>query len=262
MANFQLKIDIEPKDIPSLDDSHKQDCADSINRAINSTFKYTMIFSFAVIGVYAVYTFFGLVYVLRMQTTLPNIPPALPAIAILIVIFEFIAGTMKRWAIFTEIFLHIVLIIFSLTGLQSVLAAPFAFYGIILHTKLLSLVPYYDVISNLKGYPDFTPLPIGDVVKKADAAEEKSSGNQENASPAKPEEPVEQPVTSEPAPVPEKTEAPAEETKKPEEKTSAEEKPESPKEEGNSPAEKPDQPRKSNNSSHNRKKKKRKKSSK
>ena len=262
MGNFRLKIDVEPKDIPSLDDPHKQDCADSINREINRTFKYTMIFSFVVIGAYAVYTFFGLVYVLRMQNALPVIAPALPALAALIAIFELIAGTMKRWAIFTEIFLHIALIIFSLTGLQSVLAAPFAVYGIYLHIKLVSLVPYYDVISQLKGFPDFTPLPIGDVIKKvdekpSDIPAEEQDKPQENTSAAEKEIEIEK--ESKPA---EKAEASPEPEPSP-----AEEKPEEkdpPAEEQHSPGEEkaPAGKGKSNNSSHNRKKKKRKRSSK
>lgn len=211
MGNFQMKIDIEPRDIPSLDDAHKQDCAAALNRSINSAFKYTMIYVVSVFAVFGVYTLFSLVFMLRMHQLLPHISPAIPALAGLIAVFEFAAGMMKRWAIVIEILLHIALAVFSLTGLQSALAMPFAVYGIFIHIKLLTLVPYYDVISKLKGFPDFTPLPIGDVVKKVDAVdtqEEKIPAEQENISPAKQEEPKKQPVPEE---IPE---APAEKTEK------------------------------------------------
>ena len=185
MGNFQLKIDVEPNDIPSLDDPHKQDCADAINRIINGTFKYTMIFAFAVMGVYAAYSIFGLVYVLRMGVPLPSISPLIPLFAMFVIIFELVAGTMKRWAIVTEVILHIALMICSVTQIASLLALPFAAYGIYLHIKMMTLIPHYEVISNLKGFPDFTSLPIGEVVKKADTDKDAVPENQESISPEK-----------------------------------------------------------------------------
>lgn len=240
MERFQLKVDVEPKDIPNLDDAHKQDCADAINRAINDTFKYTLIFAAAVCAIYAVYTLFGFTYLLRMGSVLPPIPFALPAFAILIFIFEFISGTMKRWALFLEIIFHAAFIVFAATKLHTAIAAPFAFYGIIQHIKLITLIPHYDVISQLKGYPDFTPLPVGDVIKKKDEPEK-----------------AENTVTDE-----EKTEN-SEEKKESEQKTEiSEEKKETEQKAENSPKKENDQPRRSGNSPKKNKKKKRGKSSK
>ena len=277
MGNFQLKIDVEPKDIPSLDDAHKQDCADAINRAINSTFKFTMIFAFTVIAVFAVYTIFGFTYLLRMNKILPQIPVTLPMTAMAVIIFEFISGIMKRWALAVEILLHAVIVFVSLLHFQTLIAVPFAVYGVFLHLKLLTMVPHYDVISKLKGYPDFTPLPIGDVIKKISPekiSEEKASDNSEAAlqEEKKSEKPAEEISAEENSPDEAVKEQPSEEKNSSEkeelpEKEGPSEKENSPEDEKekslaaeNKPGEEKNQPRKSNSSR--KKKKKRGRSSK
>ena len=174
MARFKFKMDVEPKDIPALDDRHKRDCADVINRAINKTFKYTLIFSMATAAFYALYTLFSLTYMMRMHKQLPEINGIIPLLAIGIFIFEFISGTMQKWALFIELFLHVAITVISAVMLQTLIILPFAAYGIYLHIDLIGMLPHYNVISKLKGYPDFISLPIGDVIKKVPAEEEAS----------------------------------------------------------------------------------------
>lgn len=171
MARFQFRMDVEPKDIPTLDDRHKRDCADVINRAINKTFKYTLFFSAAAAAFYAVYTLFGFTYLMRMHQQLPAINCIVPLLAIGIFVFEFISGTMQKWALALELLMHVVMAVLSVTQLQTIIILPFAVYGIYLHINLVGMVPHYDVISKLKGYPDFMSLPIGEVIKKAHAEE-------------------------------------------------------------------------------------------
>lgn len=179
MARFSMKIDVEPEDIPKLDDSHKRDCADAINNAINKTFKYTMIFAVAVAAVYAAYSLFGFTYLLRMGDMLPTINALVPLLAVLILIFEFIAGTMKRWAVALEVILQLTLAVLSMTQFQTMAIFPFAAYAIYLHVNLFGLMPHFDVISKLQGYPDFTSLPIGDVIKKVPGAAENNTADKE-----------------------------------------------------------------------------------
>lgn len=195
MEKFQLKIDVEPDDIPALDDAHKQDCAAALTGAINSTFKYTLIFSVVIAAFFAAYSFFSLTYMLRMNTVLTALPFTMLICAILIAVFEFISGTMKRWALILEVILHAAFIVSALTQILTILAVPFAFYGLILHIKLLTLLPHYDVISQLKGFPDFTSLPIGDVIKKADPAEGESKAPEAPESDENPENPVKEDKT-------------------------------------------------------------------
>ena len=159
MAKFRFSINVEPKDIPSLDDAHKRDCADALASAVNSTLKYTLIMTGAVMVAYAAYAFFGFIWMLRMQYMLPEIPGFVPVTAIIIFIFEFISGTMKRWALILQLLFHAVMIFAAATSFSSIVTVPFVIYGAILHFKLISLLPWYDVISELPGYPEFTPLP-------------------------------------------------------------------------------------------------------
>lgn len=177
MAKFSLRINVEPQDIPKLDDAHKRDCADAINGAINRTFKYTMIFAAGVGAYFAAYSMFGLTYLLKTQEKLPQINVFIPLTAVAILIFEFISGTMKKWAIVLETLLHIVMAVLSATQYQTMIIFPFAVYGAYLHVTLFSMMPHFKVISELKGYPDFTPLPIGDVIKKKGNEAENSEEN-------------------------------------------------------------------------------------
>lgn len=182
MAKFKLQIDVEPKDIPALDDAHKHDCADALIKTINSVFKYTLIFSMSAAGFYGAYSIFGFWWVLRMQAMLPQISPIIPAAALLILAVEFISGTMKRPALILQVILHIVLLAASLTSLMSLIAVPFAFYGIIRHITLLTLVPLYEAISSLKGYPDFMPPLSRDMVNTETVKKEDGEKVSEEAS--------------------------------------------------------------------------------
>ncbi len=171
MSRFKFRMDVEPKDIPALDDRHKRDCADVINRAINKTFKYTLIFSMVTAAFFAVYTLFSLTYMMRMHHQLPEINGIVPLLAIGIFVFEFISGTMQKWALALELLMHVIIAVLSAMMIQTLIILPFAIYGMYLHINLVGMVPHYDVISKLKGYPDFISLPIGDVIKKVPAEE-------------------------------------------------------------------------------------------
>ncbi len=181
MAKFQLKIDVEPKEIPYLDNYHKRDCADAINRAVNRTFKYTLLFAAASAGYYALYTLFGFTYFLRMQKPLPNINSFIPILAIIIFFFEFVSGTMKKWAIFLQLLFNIIITVVSVMEFQSMIIFPFAVYSIYLHANLMGMLPHYEVISKLKGYPDFVEFSAGDVMEKRSDEDEQTSEEEKPA---------------------------------------------------------------------------------
>lgn len=175
MERFRLEINVRPEDIPGLDDRHKRDCSDAVNKAINSTFKYTLIFAAAAVVYYVLYIFVGFLWLLRMETLLPQMSALVPLAAVAVFIFEFAAGTMRKWTLAVQTLLLGFLAITSLTVLPSLVIVPFALYGMVCHIKLIALVPFYVVLTSLPGYPDFTPLPIGDVISQ------KVTGNSEAA---------------------------------------------------------------------------------
>lgn len=173
MAKFEFTIDVEPKDIPKLDDVHKHDCASSLLKIINAGFKYTLIFSMAVAAFFGIYTLICFWWFLRMSTFLPQIPPAVPFIALAIAAMEFVSGSMKKWALALEVVLHTALIFFSVQHIPTLVIVPFALYGIYVHIKLFTLVPVFSVISSLPGYPDFMPPLSKDMLSTVHSDENK-----------------------------------------------------------------------------------------
>lgn len=173
MSRFQFEINVEPKDIPNLDDAHKRDCADALNKAVNHVFRYTLILSAAVMAFFGAYSLFSFTYLLRMEKMLPSLPIILPLAALAVFVLEFISGTMNKAALIVEVILNIIMLFASIVKLSSVWIAPFALYGAVLHLKLFTLMPFYKVISEQKGYPEFTSLPTRDeiVIKKDDSSE-------------------------------------------------------------------------------------------
>ncbi len=174
MGKFQLEVNVEPKDIPSLDDAHKRDCADAITGVINRVFKYTLIFSAGVLAFFGAYSLFSLTYMMRMMQKLPQLNLFVPLAAAAIFIMEFVSGTMRKWALVVQAALHILLIFASILTLQSVWIAPFALYGVVIHIKLITFLPFYNAISEQPGFPEFTPLPTKDDIVKKEAASEES----------------------------------------------------------------------------------------
>lgn len=173
MSRFQFEINVEPKDIPNLDDAHKRDCADALNKVVNHVFRYTLILSAAVMAFFGAYSLFSFTYLLRMEKMLPSLPIILPLAALVVFVLEFISGTMNKAALIVEVILNIIMLFASIVKLSSVWIAPFALYGAVIHLKLFTLMPFYKVISEQKGYPEFTSLPTRDeiVIKKDDSSE-------------------------------------------------------------------------------------------
>lgn len=164
MGKFQLKINVAPEDIPGLDDVHKRDCADVLRGIINSVFKYTLIFSLGVMAFFGVYSLFSLTYLMRMNDILPQMPMFMPILGVVIFFFEFISGTMRKWALIVQILLNIALTVTVAATLQTVWIVPFALYSVGAHFKLLTLLPIHKVLSQQHGYPEFTPLPAKDEI--------------------------------------------------------------------------------------------------
>ena len=169
MGRFKLEVDVDIKDIPSLDDAHKRDCADAVNKVIGSSFKYTIIFGAVSVAFFALYNIFGMFWTLRMGSMLPTMSPLIPLAAILIILFEFAAGTMQGWGIAAEILILAGMTAVSVMTVQSLIFVPFALYGIIEHIKLFRIMPFFRTISELPGYPDFTPLPVKEKDKNGES---------------------------------------------------------------------------------------------
>lgn len=159
MAKFRFIIDVEPQDIPNLDDAHKRDCADALNSVINSAFKYTLVFALATLAFFGAFSLFSFTFYMRMGTLLPQLPVPMPILGFAILLTAFIAGTMNKPALIIEILLCAALAIVSLTSLPCIIIIPFAAYGVFVNVKLLTLIPIHRAISSEPGYPEFTPLP-------------------------------------------------------------------------------------------------------
>ena len=78
---------------------------------------------------------------------------------------------MHGWGIAVEILLLAGMTAVSLMSVQSLIFVPFALYGIIEHIKLFRIMPFFKTISELPGYPDFTPLPVREKDKKENNTE-------------------------------------------------------------------------------------------
>ena len=57
MAKFSFSVNVEPQDIPHLDDQHKRDVNDVLTSIINRTFKRTLIIAVAALAFFAAYSF-------------------------------------------------------------------------------------------------------------------------------------------------------------------------------------------------------------
>ncbi len=183
MSRFRFEINVEPKDIPNLDDSHKRDCADALKKVINHVFKYTIIFSIAVMAFFGLYSLFGFTYLLRMEKMLPQINLFMPLLALAAFILEFIAGTMNKPALVIEVILNVLLIFSAILIIPTVWIAPFALYAAVLHIKLITFIPFHKTLSEQEGYPEFTPLPQKvetDAAEKNSDSEEKTGGSGRN----------------------------------------------------------------------------------
>ncbi|MDE6745645.1 MAG: hypothetical protein K2J72_03290 [Oscillospiraceae bacterium] len=177
MSKFRFEINVEPKDIPRLDDAHKRDCADALRMVIEQVFKYTLIYSVGVMAFFGAYSLFGFTYLMRMEKMLPQINLFIPLLALAVFLLEFIAGTMNKAALVIEVILNLALIVAVIPKLQTVWIAPFALYAAVIHIKLITFIPFHKVISEQPGYPEFTSLPTRDeiVIKKEDDAPEENS---------------------------------------------------------------------------------------
>lgn len=167
MAKFSFSVNVEPQDIPTLDDSHKRDVADVLTSIVNRTFKRTLIIALGALAFFAAFSLFSFTYYLRMNALLPQLNIGIPVVCIAVILAECVAGTMSKSAIIIEIIFCIAMAVTVLLSWPSVWIAPFALYAAMLNFKLLTLVPVHRAISAEPGYPEFTPLPTKEEIAEA-----------------------------------------------------------------------------------------------
>ena len=183
MSKFRFEINVEPKDIPRLDDAHKRDCADALTKVINQVFKYTLIYSVGIMAFFGAYSLFGFTYLMRMGKMLPQINLFIPLLALAVFLLEFVAGTMNKPALVIEVILNVLLIFAAIMYMHTVWIAPFALYAAVVHIKLITFIPFHKAISEQPGYPEFTSLPTKDEIvfkKEGDPSEEKSESGSDS----------------------------------------------------------------------------------
>lgn len=167
MAKFSFTIDVEPQDIPKLDDAHKRDVADVLTSIIERTFKRTLIITIGALAFFGAFSLFSFTFFLRMGTLLPQLPVAMPFICIAAFLIEFVAGTMNKTALIIEVVLCTAMVFTFMLSWPAIWLMPFALYAVIINLKLLTLLPVYKAISAEPGYPEFTPLPTKEEIQTA-----------------------------------------------------------------------------------------------
>lgn len=165
-------MNIEPEDIPNLDDSHKRDCADLLTSIIDRVFKFNLILSIGSLAFFAAFSLFSFTYCLRMGKLLPQLPALMPFVALAILLLSSTLGLMSKPAIIIEGLLCGSLVLICMLNIQTIWIMPFALYGAVINLKLYSLVPIHRAISAEPGYPEFTPLPTKDEIVIRPKAEE------------------------------------------------------------------------------------------
>lgn len=167
MAKFSFSVNVEPKDIPNLDDDHKRDVADVLTSIINRTFTRTLIIALGILAFFAVFSLFSFTYYMRMGELLPQLPLFIPVVCIAVLITELIAGTMNKAAIIFEILFCIAMALTLAISVFTLIFIPFALYAAFLNFKLLTLAPVHKAISAEPGYPEFTSLPTKEEIAEA-----------------------------------------------------------------------------------------------
>jgi len=167
MAKFSFTIDVEPQDIPKLDDAHKRDVADVLTSIIERTFKRTLIITIGALAFFGAFSLFSFTFFLRMGTLLPQLPVAMPFICIAAFLIEFVAGTMNKTALIIEVVLCTAMVFTFMLSWPTIWLMPFALYAVIINLKLLTLLPVYKAISAEPGYPEFPPLPTKEEIEAA-----------------------------------------------------------------------------------------------
>lgn len=164
MAKFSFSVNVEPQDIPRLDDSHKRDVADVLTSIINRTFKHTLIIAIASLAFFAVFSLFSFTFYMRMGTLLPQLPAPMPIVCIAVLLMAFVSGTMNKPAVIIEIVLCLAMALTFAFSVPTLILIPFALYAAVINFKLLTLIPIHTAISAEPGYPEFTPLPTKEEV--------------------------------------------------------------------------------------------------
>ncbi len=172
MAKFSFTIDVEPQDIPKLDDAHKRDVADMLTSIIERTFKRTLIISIAALAFFAAFSLFSFTFYMRMGTLLPQLPAAMPFLCTAAFLLEFVAGTMNKPALIIEVILCAAMVFTFMLSWPTIWLMPFALYAVVINLKLLTLLPIHRAISAEPGYPEFTPLPTKEEIAAAKAKNE------------------------------------------------------------------------------------------
>lgn len=169
MDKFSKEVTLDPKEIPNMNMSQKQDCMAEIDKIRKTAWVYSWIFCLGVIAFIFIYSLIQMVYTLKYRGLLENINPFLILIPVAVFIPSIFAHMMNGKCIIWAYLTYLATGLFTIfTGsLLNAWVALFAFAGAVLYVRLSRVCDCYAALEKEEGFPEFCEITSDTAAAKA-----------------------------------------------------------------------------------------------
>lgn len=183
MPGFKKELNLDPREIPLMDLSGKQECMTEIERRRKTAWVYSALFCAGVLAFIFLYSLFSMLFMLKQHQLAPSINKFLFLIPVFIFLPAFFAHSMNDKCIIWACIAYMLAGLFTIvTGeLINAWIAPFAFAGSVVYFRLSKVCDAYYALEKEKGFPDFCD--ITETSSALAAIEKKESQKDESLNP-------------------------------------------------------------------------------
>lgn len=160
MPGFKKELNLDPREIPHMDLSGKQECMTEIERRRKQAWVYSALFCAGVLAFIFLYALFSMLFMLKRHELAPSVSKLLFLIPVFIFIPAIFAHSMNGKCIIWAYIAYLIVGLYTIFTGEFINAwiAPFAFAGAVIYVRLSRVCDTYYALEKEAGFPDFCDI--------------------------------------------------------------------------------------------------------
>lgn len=168
MAGFNKSINLDPTMVGGMNLDQKRECMSEIERRRKAAWKFSCIFSIALMLYIFAYDLLSVMYSLKTMQKVPQISGFMYLVPIIVMLPSLFAHSMNgKWVLASVLAFMISAFGVIITGAWlNFIAAPFLIAGAVFWYRVSNCCGMYEVLSKQEGFPEFYSFEHGAAMAK------------------------------------------------------------------------------------------------
>ena len=168
MAGFNKSINLDPTMVGGMSLDQKRECMSEIERRRKAAWKFSCIFSIALMVYIFAYDLLSAMYSLKTMQKVPQISGFMYLVPIIVILPSLFAHSMNgKWVLASVLAFMLSAFGVIITGSWlNIIAAPFLVVGAVFWYRVSNCCEMYDVLSKQEGFSEFYSFEHGAAMAK------------------------------------------------------------------------------------------------